>query len=224
LDARVLVESVACPDCDLLQKIPTLGPGGSAACVRCARVLVKVPPGSPDRALALNVAAAISLVVANTFPLMELHVVGRFASTTIAGGAYQMWMQGERTTSMLVAFCALIAPAGYLLFMMTLLIAARCSPIPGWTAEMLRWLEHLQVWSMLEVVMLGILVALIKIAQLASVDPGIGMYAFGATVLLIPAVMLSFDRWDIWRRIAWIDAEVRAAPGLPGYRSAGAQG
>jgi paraquat-inducible protein A len=224
LDARVLVESVACRDCDLLQKIPTLGPGGGAVCVRCARVLVKVPPGSPDRALALSVAAAISLVVANTFPLMELHVVGRFATATIAGGAYQMWMQGERITSVLVAFCALIAPAGYLVFMMTLLIAARCSPIPGWTGEMLRWVGHLQVWSMLEVVMLGILVALIKIAQLASVDPGIGMYAFGTTVLLIPAVMLSFDRWDIWRRIAWIDAEVREAPVLPGYRSAGAQG
>jgi paraquat-inducible protein A len=224
LDARLLVESVACSDCDLLQHIPALGPGGRAACVRCGRVLVKVPAGSRDRALALTLAAAISLVVANTFPLMELHVVGRFASTTIAGGAYQMWMQGERMTSVLVAFCALIAPAGYLLFMMTLLIAARCSPIPGWTGEMLRWVGHLQVWAMLEVVMLGILVALIKIAQLASVDPGIGMYAFGATVLLIPAVMLSFDRRDIWRRIAWIDAEVPAAPALPGYRSAGAPG
>jgi paraquat-inducible protein A len=224
LDARALVESVACPDCDLLQQIPTLGPGGRAACVRCGFVLVKVPPGSRDRALALTVAAAITLVTANAFPLMELHVVGRFASTTIAGGAYEMWMQGERMTSVLVAFCALIAPAGYLLFMMTLLIAARCSPIPRWTGEMLRWVGRLQVWSMLEVVMLGILVALIKIAQLAAVDPGIGMYAFGATVLLIPAVMLSFDRWDSWRRIAWMDAEMPAAPAPPGYRSAGEQG
>jgi paraquat-inducible protein A len=224
LDARVLVESVACPDCDLLQQIPTLAPGGGAACVRCGRVLVKVPSGSRDRALALTVAAAITLVTANAFPLMELHVVGRFASTTIAGGAYQMWMQGERMTSVLVAFCALIAPAGYLLFMMTLLIAARCSPIPAWTGEMLRWVGRLQVWSMLEVVMLGILVALIKIAQLAAVDPGIGMYAFGATVLLIPAVMLSFDRWDSWRRIAWMDAEIPAAPVPSGYLSAGEQG
>lgn len=198
MEARLVVEFVACPDCDLLQQIPTLGRGGRAACVRCGRVLIQVPQGSRDRALALTVAAAITLVTANVFPLMELHVVGRFASTSIAGGAYQMWMQGERMTSVLVAFCALIAPAGYLLFMMTLLIAARCSPMPGWTGEMLRWVGRLQVWSMLEVVMLGILVALIKIAQLAAVDPGIGMYAFGATVLLIPAVMLSFDRWDCW--------------------------
>jgi paraquat-inducible protein A len=224
LDASVLVESIACPDCDLLQQIPTLGPGDRAVCLRCGRVLVRVPRGSRDRALALSVAASITLVIANTFPLMALHVVGRFASTTIAGGAYQMWMQGQRMTSVLVAFCALIAPAGYLLFMVTLLLAARRSPIPGWTGEMLRWVGHFQVWAMLEVVMLGILVALIKIAQLAAVDPGIGMYAFGATVLLIPGVMLSFDRSDIWRRIAWMDAATPAARAPPGYRSAGARG
>ncbi len=91
-----------------------------------------------------------------------------------------MWLQGQRITVVLVAFCAVIAPGSYLLFMLTLLLAARRTPAPRWTGELLRWLSHLQVWSMLEVMMLGILVALIKIAQLATVDPGIGMYAFGA--------------------------------------------
>ena len=136
---------------------------------------------------------------------MELHVVGRFASTTIAGGAYEMWLQGERITGVLVAFCAVIAPAGYILFMLTLLLAARRTPIPQWAGEMLRWIGHLQVWSMLEVVMLGILVALIKIASLATVDPGIGMYAFGASVLLIPAIIVSFNPRELWQRVEWVE-------------------
>lgn len=208
LDARQSPESVACPDCDLLQLIPPLAPGTRAACARCRRVLANRPTGPRDAALALTVAAAIALIVANALPLMELHVVGRFASTTIAGGAYEMWMQGQRLTSVLVAFCAVIAPAGYILFMLTLLLAARRSPIPHWTGEMLRWVGHLQVWSMLEVVMLGILVALIKIAELATVEPGIGMYAFGATILLIPAIMTNFDRHELWRRVEWADGEI----------------
>ena len=86
--------------------------------------------GSRDLPLALTVAAAIMLIVSNTLPLMELHVVGRFASTTIAGGAYEMWMQGQRVTSALVAFCALIAPVGYVSFMLTLLIAVRFPSVP----------------------------------------------------------------------------------------------
>jgi paraquat-inducible protein A len=212
LEDPVLAESIACPDCDLLQQVPPMMPGGKAACARCGRVLAKDLTGVRDRALPLVLTAEITLLVANLYPLMELHVVGRFASTTIAGGAYEMWEQGQRLTSVLVAFCALIAPAGYLLFVMTLLLAARRSPMPSWSGEMLRWVGHLEVWAMLEVVMLGILVALVKIAQLASVDPGIGMYAFGATILLIPAIAGSLDRREMWRRVEWMDPDARATP------------
>jgi paraquat-inducible protein A len=196
-------ESVACPDCDLLQHIPPLGPGRKAACARCGRTLVKQPTGSRDLPLALTITAAVALIIAFTLPLMELHVVGRFASTTIPGAAYEMWLQGQLVVSVLVLFCAVLAPAGYVLFMLILLLAARRTPIPHWAAEMLRWVSHIQVWSMLEVVMLGVLVALTKIAQLASVDPGIGMYAFGATILLIPAIMSSFDKRELWQRVEW---------------------
>jgi paraquat-inducible protein A len=206
MDARLSADAVACPDCDLLQRIPALAPGGRAACVRCGHSLAKQSSGSPDLPLALTVAAAIMLVVCNTVPLMELHVVGRFASTTIAGGAYEMWLQGQRVTSVLVAFCALIAPVGYVSFMLTLLIAVRLPSVPPWAGEMLRWMGHLQVWAMLEVVMLGILVALVKIAELATVNPGIGMYAFGAVILLMPAIGVNLDRRELWRRVKWADA------------------
>lgn len=202
-----LSESVACPDCDLLQHIPALEPGRKAACARCGRTLVKRPSGSRDLPLALTIAAAIALVIAFTLPLMELHVVGRFASTTIPGAAYEMWVTGQYIVSVLVLFCAVIAPAGYVLFMLILLLAARHTPVPHWAAEMLRWVTHIQVWSMLEVVMLGVLVSLTKIAQLASVEPGIGMYGFGATILLIPAIVTNFDKREVWWRVEWSGGE-----------------
>jgi paraquat-inducible protein A len=193
----------ACPDCDLLQHIPPFGPGERVACARCGRLLAKRLSGSSDRPLALTVAAGIALVLANALPLMELRVAGRSASTTIIGGAYDLWMQDERITGVLVAFCAVVAPTGYLLLMFALLMAARRTPVPHWVAEILRWMQHLQVWSMLEVVMLGILVALVKIAELATVDPGIGIYAFGTVVLLIPAIAVNFDARELWRRVEW---------------------
>jgi paraquat-inducible protein A len=210
--------SVACPDCDLLQRIPELPPGGKAACARCRRVLLTRPAGSQDVPLALTIATAITLIIANALPLMELHVVGRFASTTIVGGAYEMWLEGQRIVSVLVLFCAFIAPIGYVLFMLTLLLAARRTPIPRWAGEMLRWIAHLQVWSMLEVVMLGILVALTKIAELATVNPGIGMYAFGAAVLLIPAIMVHLDKHDLWERVEWMNGEPPPAA-TPAHRA-----
>src|SRR5262252_9263227 len=199
------METVACPDCDLLQSIPELAPGGKARCPRCGFTVASRSADPIDLPLALTVTALILLVIANTSPLMSLSAVGRYASTTIIGGAYEMWVEGEAITALIVAFCAVIAPAGYILFMLTVLLAARRPPAPHWVDEMLRGAELMRPWSMNEVMMLGILVALIKIAELASVEPGIGMYAVGALVILFPAIMVTFDPGEIWQRVEWAD-------------------
>src|SRR5262249_58863032 len=98
--------------------------------------------------------------------------------------ACQMWQEGEGIAAAIVAFCAVIAPGGYILFMLTVLLAVRRPPAPQWVGEMLRGAHAMRPWSMNEVMLLGILVALIKIAELATVEPGIGMYAMGALVVL----------------------------------------
>ena len=200
------MEINACPDCDLLQGVGDLAPGDKARCPRCACTVATRAVEPIDRPLALTLTAAVALIVANTTPLMGLSVVGRQASTTIIGGAYEMWFQGEQITAVIVAFCAVIAPAGYILFMLTLLIAARRPPAPRWVGEMLRGAESMAPWSMNEVMMLGILVALIKIAELATVEAGVGMYAMGALVILFPAITSSFDEEEIWRRVEWADS------------------
>jgi paraquat-inducible protein A len=116
-----------------------------------------------------------------------------------------MWLQGEAITATIVAFCAAIAPAGYILFMLVLLLEVRRSPAPAWVGEMLRGAEFMQPWSMLEVMILGILVALIKIAELATVEANVGMYAIGALVILFPAIMVTFDPDETWQRVEWAD-------------------
>ena len=176
-DGGVTVETIACPDCDLLQRIPPLAPGGKARCARCGETLVNQRADPLGRPLALTVAAALALILANTMPLMGLEVVGRESSTTIIGGAQEMWLRGSEITAVIVAFCAVIAPAGHVLFMLVVLLAVRRPPAPRWVGELLRSAHFMQPWSMTEVMMLGILVALVKIAQLATVLPGIGMYS-----------------------------------------------
>jgi paraquat-inducible protein A len=201
------METIACPDCDLLQGLPELPPGDKARCPRCGWTVATRAADPIDRPLALTFTALIVLIIANAAPLMGLSAVGRHASTTIVGGAYEMWLQGQEVTAVIVAFCAVIAPAGYLLFMLTVLLAVRRPPAPHWVGEMLRWADSMRPWSMNEVMLLGILVALIKIAELATVDPGIGMYALGALVLLFPAIMVTFDPGEVWERVEWADDE-----------------
>ena len=70
------METVACPDCDLLQRLPELPPGGKARCPRCGNTLATQPSDPLDRPLALTITAAIVFIVANTAPLMGLSAVG----------------------------------------------------------------------------------------------------------------------------------------------------
>ena len=195
---------IACPECDLLQVLPPLAPGHRLRCARCRCVLAARPAAHADLPLALSITALIAYIVANLLPLMSMSVVGRSASTTVIGGAYEMWIEGQVVTSVLVAFCAVAAPGGYILLVLILLLAARRTPVPPWTGEVLRWVHHLQVWSMIEVMLLGILVALVKIAELATVTPGLGMYAIGALVVLIPAIMGTLDLHALWERVQWV--------------------
>jgi paraquat-inducible protein A len=211
------LDTMACPDCDLQQTIPPLPPGGSAQCARCKVTIARNPVDPIDRPLALALAAAVVFVVANTTPLMGLSAVGRESTTTIIGGAREMWSQGSEITAVMVAFCAVVAPGSFIAFILAVLLAARRPPAPRWVGQLLRISSLVQPWSMSEVMLLGILVALIKIAQLATVSPGIGMYAVGLLIALLAAIAATFDSHVIWTRVVWADGTL--PPSVPGARA-----
>lgn len=194
---------VACPDCDLLQRIPALSPGGTACCPRCGHKLATCKPGSIERTTALAATAAIAFLFANVEPLMGLSIAGRESSTTILGGVHRMWIEGERITALLIAFFAVIAPALQIGFLLAILLSVRRPPAPRWAGTLLRWVHIAGLWSMVEVMMLGVLVSLVKIASLARVIPGIGIFAAGALVLLLAAMSSSFDAREAWSRVRW---------------------
>ena len=85
---------VACPHCDLLQRLPDLAPGASARCPRCDKELWRRREDSLNRTLALTIAAAVLYVVANSVPMLGLTVAGHQAFTTVLGGAQQLWHDG----------------------------------------------------------------------------------------------------------------------------------
>jgi len=172
---------------------------------------------SLDRCLALTVAAAVLFVVANATPLIELSAAGRTSSTTIIGGVAQMWRHDERITAAIVAFCAMIAPAAFLVGLLTVLTAARRSSAlgkqaPRWIGEILRWIRYLHAWSLLEVMLLGLLVALVKITQSAQVTADVGIFSIAALTFLFPAILANFNAREIWERIEWTTATPGSGP------------
>ena len=184
---------VACIHCDLLQRLPELAPGASARCPRCNKELWRRREDSLNRTLALTMAAALLFVVANSVPMLGLTIVGRAASTTVIGGAEHLWQNGQTTVGVLVLLTAVIAPALQIGFMLAISLGALRERPPRWVGILLRHHPTTRTWSMIEVMMLGVLVALVKIADYATVVPGIALFVLWALVFLIAGMQASLD-------------------------------
>ena len=194
---------IACMHCDLLQHMPELAAGGSARCPRCDKELRRRREDALNRTLALAVAAAVLYVIANTVPMLGLTIVGRDASTTVIGGAEHLWENGDAFVAILVFFTAVIAPALQIGLLLAIALGARRPRPPKWVGTLMRHYPATRTWSMIEVMLLGVLVALIKIADYATVIPGAALFMLGGLVFLLAAMQASFDPHEVWERIEW---------------------
>jgi paraquat-inducible protein A len=202
---------IACPHCDLLQRLPQLAPGGSARCPRCDKELRRRREDSLNRTLALTIAAAVLYLIANSVSMLGLTIVGRSASTTVIGGAEHLWQDGQEPVAVLVLFTAVIAPALQIGFMLAIVLGAERERPPRWVGTLLRHHPATRTWSMIEVMMLGVLVALIKIADYATVIPGTALFVLGALVFALAGMQVSFDPREVWERIEWAETGARHA-------------
>jgi paraquat-inducible protein A len=202
---------IACQHCDLLQRMPDLALGASARCPRCNKELWRRRADSLNRTLALTLAAAVLYVVANSVPMLGLTIVGRGASTTVIGGAQHLWDNGQRIVGVLVLFTAVIAPALQIGLMMAIVLGAMRERAPRWVGALLRHHPTTRIWSMIEVMMVGVLVALVKIADYATVIPGVALFVLWVLVFLLAAMSASFDSREVWEKIQWADEAQRDA-------------
>jgi paraquat-inducible protein A len=200
---------IGCPHCDLLQRLPELAPGASARCPRCDKELWRHRADSLNRTLALTLGAALLYIVANSVPMLGLTIVGRAASTTVIGGAEHLWSNGQQMVAVLVLLTAVIAPALQIGFMLAIVLGAHRERPPRWVGTLLRHHPTTRTWSMIEVMMLGVLVALVKIADYATVIPGMALFVLWVLVFLLAGMQASFDSREVWERIQWAEDGAR---------------
>jgi paraquat-inducible protein A len=114
--------------------------------------------------------------------------------------------------SALVLLAAVVAPALQIGLMLAIVIGARRERPARWVGTLLRHHPTTRIWSMIEVMLLGVLVALIKIADYATVIPGAALFALGGLVFVLAAMQASFDPREVWDRVQWAEARPQPAP------------
>ena len=191
----------ACHECDLLQRKPILPSGGIACCRRCKAVLFRRTPNSLDRALAYTLGAAILFIIANMFPIVGLEVQGNANATSLYGAVESIWKNDMEDVASLVFATTILIPAVEISLMLYVLVPLKFGRLPGEVSAILRILQSVRPWSMTHVFILGVLVALVKLAHLAHVVPGVALWAFGGLILSLTAAVATFNTHELWNLV-----------------------
>ena len=193
--------TVACPDCDLINQVPALAPGESASCVRCDATLSRNPPNSIARGIALTFTAIILYAITCTFPFLSFGKDGIVAHTKLFSGIIGLYEQGIYFLAAAVSFTTVVVPVFMMLGLCYLLLPLRADlRLPG-AERILRWILHLQPWNMVEIFMIGIIVAGVKLQKMAALQPGVGAWAFIVLIFVMAAIAASLEPRVLWERI-----------------------
>jgi paraquat-inducible protein A len=193
---------IACHECDLVNKIPPVPKKSAARCVRCGAVLFRnKPDDSIDRALALTLAGIVLFVVACSFPFLTMENAGIVQKTALFTGIINLYRQGMPGLAALVFLTCVLVPLGQMLCMLYILIPLKQNRVARYSAWFFRFYLNSQPWGMMEIFLLGILVALVKLGKMATIVPGLSVIAFGILIFVIAAAFSALDPHLVWERL-----------------------
>jgi paraquat-inducible protein A len=191
----------ACHDCDLLFAIPHLQAGEKALCPRCGALVLERKGYSLDYSLALALTSLILFIIANFNTLLKMNVGGRTQAENIISGVNELYVQGYWEIAVLVFIVSIFAPLLKIVCLFYVLTPIRINFRMPYAKQVFRFYEVLHPWAMTEVYMLGILVALVKLADLATINVGIALYSFAALIPFMAATDASLDDHETWERL-----------------------
>ena len=192
---------MACPDCDLIQALPPLGRNEVANCVRCHAVLLRSKTNSIDRSLAFAITGLILFILANLFPLLSLKALGVTQEGTLVSTALSLFKADMPLLSLLMILTTIIFPATTLVGTIYVLLQIKTNQINAYTAPLFRFICSTDAWGMLEIFLLAILVAVVKLGDITDVIFGVSLYAFCLLIVSLSLLSYSLNPHDVWNRL-----------------------
>lgn len=191
---------VACGTCGLAQRMEELLPGRAAECCRCGSIVGESKADSLARTAAFSLAALIFYVPANIYPILQMDFYGAHSDNTVWDGIATLYRGGQWVVATIVFLASILIPLFKLLGLFFLVVTARRSSPRRQRERILtyRVIRVIGPWAMLDVFLLAILVALVKLKEIATVRPGPGLLAFTSVVVLTILASASFDPKLIW--------------------------
>lgn len=191
-----------CGACGLVQRVGAVPRGHEARCPRCGSVVRHAArPKSRERAAALSLGALVLYPAAMTLPVIEVSRLGHTSSATIWSGVVDLAAEGQPIVAAIVLICSIVVPLAKIGGMF-LLCAGGFGLGRRGRAHTYRAIDFIGRWGMVDVLLVAVLVAAVKLGNWLDVHPGPGALAFSGVVLLSLLSSAVFDPHAIWEEDA----------------------
>ena len=188
-----------CPCCGLRQVVPHIPPQHRAYCSRCSSALHSriAAYRSNRRTAAIALAALILYPFAVSLPLLEVQQFGYEKATSILEGVATLLGSGDWFVGIIVLLCSIILPLGKLIALLALSAGGVLIPGPhkALTYRIVEWTGR---WGMLDVLVVAVLVAVLKLGDSLNVHIGPAAWSFACVVILSLLASASFDPHSLW--------------------------
>lgn len=195
---RTRHDLIVCNECDAVYQRLTPQRGTVLRCQRCNALLGRGHRLRPDALLAFAAGALLLLLIGNLEPIATLEQGGVVSQATLLQAIEATWHAGAPLVALLTAATAMVFPLGFTLLRLYLLASLVRGRTPAGFVPTMHLLRFVTRWSMVEVFMMGTLVAVVRSASLTSTTPGFGLLAYGALTLLLTSITASGTH-GLWR-------------------------
>ncbi len=190
-----------CHDCGLVQQVPDLPDGEVAVCGRCDAILRRANVKGIPIARACVTVAALLFTFALISPFVDLHVLGRYTTSTLFTGPKELGQRGMAALAVVV-FMTLIAMPALKITLLLMVLWGMMSPRPSkFLPWIYGWYGFVSPWAMVEVFLLGAFIAYTRLRAMAAVSVGPCIIALFGVMLLLVAIDATLDREAIWRTL-----------------------
>lgn len=191
-------ELSACHECDHLHRYIPIPVGAKASCEYCGSLLYRHIPDSLNRSLALYFTAFILFLLANSFPFLSLTLGGRVVENVLMSGGWAMYEMGMGDLGLIIFFTSIGFPLIAIVGMLYLLVSVRLGYAPPGMGPIYRLINMITPWSLVSVFMLGVLIAIVKLQDIANVIIGTSFFALCALLIVYAAARTNFDPKVLW--------------------------
>jgi paraquat-inducible protein A len=190
-----------CHECGTIQRIPAMPPQSRAVCPTCDAHLrhTRFDPFTPP--LALNLAALVMLGVGAFWTLLSVSTAGQSRNANLLTGPSELRSFGLWELSVVVLATTFAAPLARILCMIAVLVSVRLPRRPPGVRAAFAWVEHLRPWSMVEIFLLGLFVAYVRLSDIAHIDLGPAIMALAILTVTMLAADISLDEHAVWEAL-----------------------